>query len=207
MRVVKEANERRNEILDIAVKLFASKGYEETSVSDIMNEVGIAKGTLYYHFKSKEEILNGIIERMQSVVLLNARTVANNPKLSVHDKVLQTLLALKIKESGSEEIFMEVHKPQNALMHQKMLNMMIANITPILAQIVEEGNKKGVFNCKYPYESSELFIVYGNIIFDDGYIVLSNEEMMSRMLAFIGNMERVLGTKEGEMQYVLQMFQ
>ena len=47
MRVVKEAEERRNEILDAADMLFADKGFNNTSTSDIREKVGIARGTLY----------------------------------------------------------------------------------------------------------------------------------------------------------------
>ena len=60
MRVVKEANVRRSEILDAAELLFGTKGFDCTSTTDILNEVGIARGTLYYHFKSKEDILDAI---------------------------------------------------------------------------------------------------------------------------------------------------
>ena len=52
MRVVKEAEERKNEILDVAERLFGTKGFDGTSTGDILNEIGIAWGTLYYHFKS-----------------------------------------------------------------------------------------------------------------------------------------------------------
>jgi AcrR family transcriptional regulator len=61
MRIVKTAEERRNEILDVAGRLFAAKGFDDTSITDIQNEVGIARGTLCYHFKSKEDILDAII--------------------------------------------------------------------------------------------------------------------------------------------------
>ena len=54
MRVVKDAEERKNEILDVAERLFNEKGFESTSMNDIQNEIGIARGTLYYHFKSKK---------------------------------------------------------------------------------------------------------------------------------------------------------
>ena len=53
-RIVKEADERRNEILDAAETLFTEKGYSKTTIIDILNQVGIAKGTFYYYFKSKE---------------------------------------------------------------------------------------------------------------------------------------------------------
>ncbi|MEI3178564.1 MAG: helix-turn-helix domain-containing protein [Lachnospiraceae bacterium] len=64
MRVVKEAEERKNEILDVAERLFGEKGFDNTSTNDILEEIGIARGTLYYHFKSKEDILDAMIERM-----------------------------------------------------------------------------------------------------------------------------------------------
>ena len=54
MRIVKEHEERKNEILDTAEILFEEKGYDKCSVNDILNRIGIAKGTFYHYFKSKE---------------------------------------------------------------------------------------------------------------------------------------------------------
>lgn len=54
MRIVKEAEERKNEILDVAERLFVSKGFDNTSTNDILNEIGIARGTLYYHSNPKQ---------------------------------------------------------------------------------------------------------------------------------------------------------
>ena len=53
MRVVKSAEERKNEILDVAEQLFAEKGFDNASTNDIIKRIGIARGTLYHHFKSK----------------------------------------------------------------------------------------------------------------------------------------------------------
>ena len=64
MRIVKTAEERKNEILDVAEELFAEKGYDNASTNDIIARIGIARGTLYHHFGSKEEILDAIVDRM-----------------------------------------------------------------------------------------------------------------------------------------------
>ncbi len=53
-RIVKEADERRNEILDAAETLFTEKGYSKTTIIDILNQVGIAKGTFYYYFNNSD---------------------------------------------------------------------------------------------------------------------------------------------------------
>ena len=62
MRISKEYDERKNEILDTAERLFHTKGYEKTTINDILKEVNIAKGTFYYYFKSKEEVMDALIE-------------------------------------------------------------------------------------------------------------------------------------------------
>jgi AcrR family transcriptional regulator len=67
MRVVKEAEERRNEILDAADELFGQKGFDGSSTNDILEKVGIARGTLYYHFKSKKDIMDALISATISV--------------------------------------------------------------------------------------------------------------------------------------------
>ena len=75
MRTVKEASVRRNEILDAAERLFGTNGFEQTSTNDLLAEIGIARGTLYYHFKSKEEILDAMIERISNRLLSKAQTI------------------------------------------------------------------------------------------------------------------------------------
>ena len=61
-KIVKDFEERKNELLETSKKLFFSKGYEHTSVHDIIDAVGIAKGTFYHYFKSKEDLLNEILD-------------------------------------------------------------------------------------------------------------------------------------------------
>ncbi|MCD7860688.1 MAG: TetR/AcrR family transcriptional regulator, partial [Oscillospiraceae bacterium] len=63
MRISKDADVRKAEILDAAEKLFQEKGYAKATTDDTLSATGIARGTLYYHFKSKEEILLAMIDR------------------------------------------------------------------------------------------------------------------------------------------------
>lgn len=75
MRIVKEHEERKNEILDTAEILFEEKGYDKCSVNDILNRIGIAKGTFYHYFKSKEELLDALIERISAQMIRRAKVV------------------------------------------------------------------------------------------------------------------------------------
>jgi len=167
MRVVKTADERRNEILDAAEKLFIQKGFDATSTNDILEEVGIARGTLYYHFESKEAILDALIERYNKKVLDKAKEIARDKSLSIIERLMGAVMALNIKQKSEREIIEEIHKPQNALMHQKVQRLILTEVTPILAGIIEDGIREGLFNTPYPYETIEMLIAYTNTVFDD----------------------------------------
>ena len=94
MRIVKEAEERKNEILDAAEELFVTKGYDKTSTGDILDKVGIARGTLYYHFKSKEDILNAMIERINDTLIGRAKKIASDTSVPVIERVVMAISAL-----------------------------------------------------------------------------------------------------------------
>ena len=120
MRIVKEAEVRREEILDAAEKLFAAKGFDNTSTGDILDAVGIARGTLYYHFKSKEEILDGVIQRITDHLVQSAGEIVRTKELPVLERLTKAIQALNVESRIGVEIMEQVHRPQNALMHQKM---------------------------------------------------------------------------------------
>jgi len=73
MRISKEPEERRNEILDTAEMLFFTKGYARTTVNDVLQVIGIAKGTFYYYFKSKEEVMDAVVVRFIDAGVAAAR--------------------------------------------------------------------------------------------------------------------------------------
>lgn len=206
MRVVKEADERRNEIVDAADELFAQKGFDGTSTNDILEKVGIARGTLYYHFKSKEEILDSLIERYNIRLLCAAQEVASDKSIPIVERIIRVVMALNISGGSSEEIMDHIHKPQNALMHQKIQKVIINGVPPILTEIILEGIEQGMFNTPFPYECMEMVVIYATTVFDDDMITMTNEERFSRMVAFISNVERLLGAESGSLMETLKMF-
>lgn len=198
MRIVKEAEERKNEILDVASDLFVSKGYDSTSMNDIIEKVGIAKGTLYYHFKSKEDILDAIIQRICRHMMGSARDVVADKEISVLERLAKTMLALNVNSEIGQEAIEQMHKPQNVLMHKKMQVCLLEGIVPILTDLILEGIEEGIFKTKFPKEAVEMIMVYVTVIFD-GEIEQSREEQERRVRGFIYNIERLMGVNEGSM--------
>ena len=108
-RISKPAPQRRAEILDTARRLFTTRGFQSTSVEDILTEVGIAKGTLYYHFSSKEEILRALIARTADGIADRARAIAEGRQPAV-PKLLAITAAARVDEPELE-LAEELHAP------------------------------------------------------------------------------------------------
>ncbi|WP_100329945.1 TetR/AcrR family transcriptional regulator [Bacillus xiapuensis] len=202
----KEAEVRKNEILDAADELFGKKGFDGTSTNDILKKVGIARGTLYHHFKSKEDIMDALIERYSDRLLGAAREVAADKTIPLVDRIIRVVMSMNLNSGSSEEIMEHLHRPQNALMHQKIQKIIINGLTPILAEIICEGIEQGVFSTPYPYECMEMVVTYANTIFDDDMVQMTNEDRATRIQAFIFNVERLLGVEKGSLMSVIQMF-
>ena len=201
MRIVKDAAERKNEILDAAEELFAARGYEETSTGDILDRVGIARGTLYYHFRSKEEILDALIGRISQTLIARAGKAAEDKSVPVVERIVRTIASLNLETGESSighEVLEQVHKPQNALMHQKMQQSLLDGVVPVVSSLVEEGNTEGIFHADYPRETTEMLVLYSGIAFDSRF-GLTPEQMTCRIQAFIHNTEKLLGVESGSM--------
>lgn len=207
MRTVKDADVRKQEILDAAETLFNSNGFDATTISDIINSVGVARGTIYYHFKSKEDILDALIRRQEAQLLAAARLVAADKSIPVLERLVKAVMAMNCDKEGTSEITRQMHKPQNALMHQKSHQAMIEGVPPVLMEIIEEGIAEGLFNTPYPYESLEMIIAHTNTVFDDYTENLTQEELLRKVKAFIFNLERLFGAKSGSLDGVMEIFQ
>jgi AcrR family transcriptional regulator len=206
MRIVKEAEERKNEILDVADSLFAQKGFDGTSTNDILEKVGIARGTLYYHFKSKEDIMDALIDRYNTRHLGAARELAADRSIPVNERIIRVVMSLNMSSRSGREIMEHIHKPQNALMHQKIQKVIINGVTPILTEIIREGIGQGLFNTPFPYECTEMIMTYTNAVFDGDLVEMTKEERFSRVQALIFNTERMLGAASGSLMDVMRIF-
>lgn len=196
MRVVKEAEERKNEILDVAERLFCTKGFDQTSTNDILNEIGIARGTLYYHFKSKEDILDAMIERVTNQIVAKAAVIALDNSIPVLERLTRTIMSLNVDNELGNMIMEQVHKPQNALLHQKLEDRLLSRVNVLITKIAEDGIKQGIMYTDYPEEAVDMILTYSYIAFDSAK-QYSAEEEQRKIMGFVYHAERVLGMEAG----------
>lgn len=200
MRIIKEYDERKNEILDAAEKLFIMKGYSKCTINDILKEVSIAKGTFYYYFKSKEEVMDAIVIRYTDLIKKRIEKVMDNKDSTPLEKLFNVFMAMKIDTQIDKSMLDEIHKAENALMHQKSLNTTIKIIVPFLVEIIEEGNKKKIWSCKYPSEYINIFLAAALTLMDDGIFALNNQDKGNIETALFSVLEMMLNMPEGSIQ-------
>jgi AcrR family transcriptional regulator len=206
MRTLKEPEERKNEILDTAEALFVTQGYEKTTIQHILTQIGIAKGTFYHYFKSKEEVLDAIVARHVEHGVREAERIQAEPGLTVHQKFLSIMLAQKPDTAGKRQLVEQLHDIHNAQMHQKSLTETVLRLTPVLQKVVQQGIREQLFATPYPKESIEFLLVTAVTLFDEGFFKWEPHEMAEKIEAFIHTMELLLGAEKGSFAYVIQLF-
>ena len=135
-------NKTKRKIFDASMKLFAEKGYDATSVEEITGAVGVAKGTLYYHFSSKEEIFNFLVEEGTKLILNNMEIKTRNLENSV-DK-LRAISILQIRVLKKYENLITIILSQiygTDLKSQKCRDTVIRYMAEI-EKIVKDGMDK-----------------------------------------------------------------
>jgi len=203
MRITKDYDERKNEILDASERLFHTKGYEKCTVNDIIEEVSIAKGTFYYYFKSKEEVMDLIVTRYIDIVISRVNEIIKKDDISTEEKLLLAFMSMRINNQVESYILDEMHKVENALLHQKTLNQMITDMAPVLAKIIEEGIEKKAWSCRYPLQYMQIFLASSLTLTDEGIFELDTDSQMKVMPALISMLEKMLDVPEDSF---LQLF-
>ena len=205
MRTIKEPEERKKEILDAAEKLFADKGYGTATVNDILEAVKIAKGTFYYYFRSKEDVLDTLVDRRINEGVKKAEEIAVS-SLPPVKKLVAIMMAQKPQNQVQQDFNSVLHEKDNSKMHQKSITQYILRLGPCIGNVVKEGIDTGIFFTPFPNESAEIFLTAALVLFDDDYFQWTKKEIAAKTAAFITAMERVVGAKAGSFAKFKKVF-
>ena len=157
--MAKTKEERRNEIIETAGKLFEEKGYEQTQVQDIVNEIGVAKGLFYYYFKSKDEVMEELADRYADAII-DAVNKLIDKDITTFDKInciFQIFIDSAEKKFG---IFMGILNVKNGKTHERIFFNVGKKMVPLVTELILSGNDNGECNCSDPKFITE-FLVSG----------------------------------------------
>ncbi len=211
-RIVKDPVVRRTEILDAAERLLATKGYEQMTIQDIVNDLQIAKGTVYHYFTSKEAVLGALVERMGEQMEHLILPIVADPHLSALEKLLR-YFSVSGQWKGAHQRFVRTftsfwYADENAIVHRKLLRDGMKRFVSYLSQIIRQGVAEGVFTTAYPDQTARMIIALRQDLGDAVADALLSEPDMSIDPSLITKMtvataealERLLGAKAGCVQ-------
>ena len=191
---MKKGEKRKQELLKIAYSMFVEKGYDNTSIDEIIARAGIAKGTYYYYFPSKEATLEAMIDMMIDEEVGRARTVIAS-LMTVPEKVAAVIYSFRPGQ-GEESIANAVEAEENIFLHEKLNKRIISEAVPLLSAVVREGVGGGIFDCEQIEERVRMILILSARAFDDGNVTEND------VTVFIDIVEKILGAKPGTMEFV-----
>nr|HET6903422.1 TetR/AcrR family transcriptional regulator [Ktedonobacteraceae bacterium] len=210
-RVVKEEEyvEKRNEILAVAKRLVYSKGYEQMTIQDMLDELQISKGAFYHYFGSKQALLEALIESMLDEaerLLIPIVHDAHRSALEKFQGFFGTLFRWKTAQKTFLLTLLRVwYADDNAIVREKARATAVKHNAPLLTVIIRQGIEEGVMMTSYPEQVGEVILSLGYDLSDTlGRLLLSFEpsseawqHVNSTVGAYTDALERILGVSTG----------
>lgn len=154
----KEGKGGREYVFETAAGVFARNGYHETTVDEIAQAIGVAKGTIYYHFKNKEELYLALIREGSNLLEEQLRQAVDGATTPV-DKIKNIIKSqLRFYEKEKDIVFLFLKELCGARLRREILAGMLSGCLGIIRRVIEEGIKDGVFrNVDPEIATSSLF--------------------------------------------------
>jgi len=211
-RVTKDADVRRDELLDVALGLCMTVGFESASVEQITTAAGVAKGTFYHYFASKQELLLQLVDRFGEDLFSYLEAAMKD----VDGDAVERLLALtglsaawKVERLPSTMTYVPfLYKEENLGLRTKLYSAWMARTRPLLLEIVEQGARQGTFDVADPEATTDIVLSiwfdFGNRLWEERAMpaaddALSIDVLMRGVSAMWTAQERILGAPQGSL--------
>jgi AcrR family transcriptional regulator len=215
-RTVKEEEYavKRKEILDVAQKLVYTRGFDQMSIQDILDELQISKGAFYHYFHSKGDLLEALIDRMRLDVEPIMLPIINDPDLPTLAKLHRFFDVVGRWKTARKEYLLSLlriwYADENAIVRQKSAASVTKWFAPLLAGVIRQGAQEGVLRTAFPDQAAEivigLFQSLGETFKDLLFSSQPAEDKMQRATAVVAAyndaLERVLGAPSGALNLI-----
>ena len=189
-----KGEKRKQDLLKTAYEMFSQIGYENTSVDMIIEKAGIAKGTYYYYFESKEQTLEEVIGMILDLETEKALEV-KKADIPAPQKLMAVIACFKPDVSESSMVD-ALNKPENLVMHERFNEKLLERVVPIISDVAYQGIEEGLFACEDVPERVRMLLILANRVFDEkGY---SDKDVK----VFIDIAEKILCAKPGTMAFL-----
>ncbi len=196
---------RRDSFVEAAQRLIQTRGYEQLSIQDVLNETGASKGAFYHYFDSKQALLEAVIDRIVDQALMAVKPVVEDPDMPADEKFKSIFTTLAGWKNARKDLMLAVLEvwlsDDNSVTRERFRSVIADRLTPMLAAIARQGKADGSFDIESP-DSTALVLISliqgasetaSRLFFDHQASQISFDEAMAFFRAYENAFERVLG--------------
>jgi AcrR family transcriptional regulator len=203
-RNLKEPEIRRKEIIDAAYLLFEEKGYENTSVENIINAASIAKGTFYYYFKAKKDLLNEISNEISQKIHSLIQEVSTSQSLSVAEKLNCIFTSPEKNIIINSNIMTAIHNAENRELQEKLNIYYIKDIVPLITDVFNQGFDENLWSKKVSLQNMQIILGGTQFILDSGLFTWNNQQRKEFFLEVEKLLECLLDVESGTFRTIFK---
>lgn len=204
-----EYRAKREQILDAALRMIHSRGYEQMTVQDILDDLVISKGAFYHYFGSKQAVLEALVDRMSTQAVASMLPLVQDPALSAIEKLrryIEASTSVKTENRGAvEAVSTAWFSDHNALVRQKLVTGMTDVTSPtVIEPILRQGVEEGTFAIRHPAHAARIIMGLTLSVGDEIAQVLAggardDVRVRAAFEAWFEAVERIVGAAEGSL--------
>lgn len=197
--------DKRELILDTAERLMTERSDGDISVALIAKEAGIGKGSMYYYFESKEEIMYAVIERAYRKTLHEYYSCIDD-SLPALEKI-KALFYCSIKKEFADNranLFRTLHLNENVVLHNYIKQIAITETSPILEKLLIQGVKEGTIHTETPKESAEMIVAVLTFILD-GTLFSDEKVTYNKLKVFANVLNTTICAESGSFDFIYDL--
>ena len=202
VKISRGLEERRKEIVAMARHLFLTKDYDQITMQQMVDELGIAKGTIYYYFNCKEDLLRAVVENIIEEDIARKQMLIEKTPGNALDKI-RALIELDSMAVKNPTILEHLHKPSNAGMHTQLLAVTLIKEVSLYGELIRQGCDEGIFQTNTPLECAEFIIAGIQFLTDKEIYPWAETDLSRRAKAFPALIEAVLKAPPDSFQFML----
>jgi AcrR family transcriptional regulator len=204
---------RRETFLDAAQRLIQTKGYEQMSLQDVIDDVGTSKGAFYHYFDSKAALLEGVVDRMVEGATGQVAPVLNDPKLSATDKFRAVFAGIASFKTERRDLLVGLMQTwlsdDNAIVREKFRRAVVAKMLPVYTDLIRQGVVEGSLTVTSPEHAARVMLsllLGANEHASSLYVAnhageIPFEVVEGALSAYPEAMERILGAPPGSLRW------
>lgn len=195
--------DKRDLILDSAVELMSTTSVDNVTISSIAKNAGIGKGSVYYYFQSKEEIIAEVITRSYKKALQEYFCDMNEelPALEKIKRLFESIIKKQFHDDR-KNLIIALNLHDSPMLHNKMKLTAIDVVSPVLTDILYQGIEEGTINSDAPEESAEMIVAVISFLFDTSIFPADDKKMYNKLKLLAKVLETCLQTAQGSFDFL-----